>query len=183
MSAYSAKSSTNSCHNPRKTSAIMTRSLTLSFINDVNGMSRQKAPRKDFLTIYSGDSASTFFSHLSGLLIHFKCSNLYFRPLKSDIAMAVREVRGVHLGKLITVRGIVTRVSEVKPLLLVNAYTCDVCGSETFQDISNKQFTPIVDCQNPAECLKNGVQGSLHMQTRACRFSPFQEVKIQEMVI
>ncbi|KIM79712.1 hypothetical protein PILCRDRAFT_823255 [Piloderma croceum F 1598] len=107
--------------------------------------------------------------------------NLYFQPLRSDIAMAVREVRGAHLGKLITVRGIVTRVSEVKPLLLVNAYTCDVCGSETFQDISNKQFTPIVDCQNEAECKKNGIHGSLHMQTRACRFSPFQEVKIQEM--
>ncbi|KAF7980158.1 hypothetical protein HWV62_39617 [Athelia sp. TMB] len=107
--------------------------------------------------------------------------NLYFRPLRSDIAMAVRDVRGAHLGKLITVRGIVTRVSEVKPLLLVNAYTCDVCGSETFQDISNKQFTPIVDCQNEMECKKNGVTGSLHMQTRACRFSPFQEVKIQEM--
>src|SRR5882762_6205227 len=96
--------------------------------------------------------------------------------------MAVREVKGIHLGKLITVRGIVTRVSEVKPLLLVNAYTCDVCGSETFQDISNKQFTPIVDCQNEAECKKNGIHGSLHMQTRACRFNPFQEVKIQEMV-
>ncbi|GBE81895.1 MCM-domain-containing protein [Sparassis latifolia] len=107
--------------------------------------------------------------------------NLYFKPLLSDIAMAVREVRGTHLGKLITVRGIVTRVSEVKPLLRVNAYTCDVCGSETFQQVSNKQFTPIFDCQNENECKKNGIHGSLHMQTRACRFSPFQEVKIQEM--
>ncbi|EPQ57870.1 MCM-domain-containing protein [Gloeophyllum trabeum ATCC 11539] len=107
--------------------------------------------------------------------------NLYFRPLRADIAMAVREVRGLHLGRLITVRGIVTRVSEVKPLLLVNAYTCDVCGSETFQDISSKQFTPIMDCQNENECKKNGIHGSLHMQTRACRFVPFQEVKIQEM--
>lgn len=95
--------------------------------------------------------------------------------------MAVRDVKGVHLGRLITVRGIVTRVSEVKPLLLVNAYTCDVCGSETFQDISHKQFTPIADCVNENECKKNGIRGSLHMQTRACRFSPFQEVKIQEM--
>ncbi|KAI0818961.1 hypothetical protein BC629DRAFT_1712319 [Irpex lacteus] len=107
--------------------------------------------------------------------------NLYFQPLRSDVAMAVRDVKGVHLGKLITVRGIVTRVSEVKPLLLVNAYTCDVCGSETFQEISRKQFTPIIDCQNENECKKNGIHGSLHMQTRACRFSPFQEVKIQEM--
>ena len=56
-------------------------------------------------------------------------SNLYFKPLHSDEALAVRDVRGSHLGRLITVRGIVTRVSEVKPLLLVNAYTCDTCGS------------------------------------------------------
>lgn len=97
--------------------------------------------------------------------------------------MAVREVKGIHLGKLISVRGIVTRVSEVKPLLLVNAYTCDVCGSETFQEVSNKQFTPTQDCQNEDECKKNGIHGTLHMQTRACRFAPFQEVKIQEMVI
>ncbi|KAI0362521.1 MCM-domain-containing protein [Trametes cingulata] len=107
--------------------------------------------------------------------------NLYFQPLRSDIAMAVRDVKGMHLGRLITVRGIVTRVSEVKPLLRVNAYTCDVCGSETFQDISRKDFQPILDCQNEAECKKNGIRGTLHMQTRACRFSPFQEVKIQEM--
>ncbi|KAF7440236.1 Mcm2-7 hexameric complex component [Pleurotus ostreatus] len=107
--------------------------------------------------------------------------NLYFKPLDSEIPLAVREIRSAQLGKLITVRGIITRVSEVKPLLLVNAYTCDVCGSETFQDISNKTFNPIVDCQNEAECKKNGIHGSLHMQTRACRFSPFQEVKIQEM--
>lgn len=96
--------------------------------------------------------------------------------------MAVRDVKGVHLGKLITVRGIVTRVSEVKPLLQINAYACDVCGAETFQEIKQKQFSPIVDCQNEQECLRNGIKGSLHMQTRACRFSPFQEVKIQEMV-
>ncbi|CDO73635.1 hypothetical protein BN946_scf185014.g105 [Trametes cinnabarina] len=108
--------------------------------------------------------------------------NLYFQPLRSDIAMAVRDVKGAHLGRLITVRGIVTRVSEVKPLLRVNAYTCDVCGSETFQDISRKDFQPILDCQNEAECKKNGIRGTLHMQTRACRFSPFQEVKIQEMM-
>lgn len=96
--------------------------------------------------------------------------------------MAVREVKGTHLGRLITARGIVTRVSEVKPLLLVNAYTCDVCGSETFQDIAGKQFAPIFDCPNENECKKNNIRGSLHMQTRACRFSPFQEVRIQEMV-
>jgi DNA replication licensing factor MCM7 len=93
----------------------------------------------------------------------------------------VREVRGEHLGKLITARGIVTRVSEVKPLLLVNCYTCDSCGSEVYQDIVNKQFTPIADCITE-DCKKNGRRGTLHMQTRASKFKPFQEVKFQEMV-
>jgi DNA replication licensing factor MCM7 len=96
--------------------------------------------------------------------------------------MRVRDVRGSHLGNLITVRGIVTRVSEVKPLLLVNAYTCDSCGTEIFQDIAHRQFTPLTDCLNPATCMRDNRKGTLHMQTRACRFSPFQEVKLQEMV-
>jgi hypothetical protein len=39
------------------------------------------------------------------------------------------------------------------------------------------------DCQNENECARNNIKGSLHTQTRACRFSPFQEVKIQEMVL
>ncbi|KAJ9105214.1 Mcm2-7 hexameric complex component [Naganishia adeliensis] len=106
--------------------------------------------------------------------------NLYFRPPRNQQPLAVRAVRGSHLGKLITVRGIVTRVSEVKPLLLVNAYTCDTCGNEIFQEIASKSFTPLSDC--PSErCTTDGGKGRLHMQTRASRFRPFQEVRIQEM--
>ncbi|RSH95139.1 Mcm2-7 hexameric complex component [Saitozyma podzolica] len=106
--------------------------------------------------------------------------NVYFRPARNNDTLAVRAVRGSHLGKLITVRGIVTRVSEVKPLLLVNAYTCDSCGNEIFQEIAQKAFTPLASCPSE-ECVKNKTNGQLHMQTRASRFKPFQEVKIQEM--
>ncbi|KAH0393076.1 MCM-domain-containing protein, partial [Aureobasidium melanogenum] len=49
---------------------------------------------------------------------------------KSSKAMAVRQVRGEHLGHLITVRGIAIRVSDVKPAVQVNAYSCDRCGQE-----------------------------------------------------
>lgn len=94
--------------------------------------------------------------------------------------LAVRAVKAQYLGHLITVRGIVTRVSEVKPLLLVNAYTCDSCGNEIFQEVAQKSFTPLMVC--PSEtCKTNQTNGKLFMQTRASRFQPFQEVKIQEM--
>ena len=108
-------------------------------------------------------------------------SNLYVRPLRRSTALAVREVKGAHLGKLITVRGIVTRVSEVKPLLLVSAFSCDSCGCEVFQEVEKKTITPLTECISE-DCKQNGSKGRLHMQTRACKFSPFQEVKIQEMV-
>ncbi|KAH7132454.1 MCM2/3/5 family-domain-containing protein [Dendryphion nanum] len=99
---------------------------------------------------------------------------------RSSKALAVRNVRGEHLGHLITVRGIATRVSDVKPAVQVNAYSCDRCGSEIFQPVTTKQFTPLVECPS-SECKKNNTKGQLFLSTRASKFVPFQEVKIQEM--
>ncbi|KAL5121833.1 DNA replication licensing factor MCM7 [Pleosporales sp. CAS-2024a] len=95
-------------------------------------------------------------------------------------ALAVRNVRGEHLGHLITVRGIATRVSDVKPAVLVNAYSCDRCGGEVFQPITTKQFVPLSECPSE-DCKNNKTKGQLFLSTRASKFLPFQEVKIQEM--
>ncbi|KAI9674425.1 MAG: Mcm2-7 hexameric complex component [Caeruleum heppii] len=113
---------------------------------------------------------------------------LSFKPVTTSLssserdrkALAVRNVRGEHLGHLITVRGISTRVSDVKPAVQVNAYSCDRCGCEIFQPITTKQFTPMIECPSP-DCLKNQSKGQLFMSTRASKFLPFQEVKLQEM--
>ncbi|PGH27874.1 hypothetical protein AJ80_00424 [Polytolypa hystricis UAMH7299] len=113
---------------------------------------------------------------------------LNFEPLtpsgsstdRSSKALAVRNVRGEHLGQLITVRGITTRVSDVKPSIQINAYTCDRCGSEVFQPVTTKQFTPLQECPS-AECKQNNSKGQLFLSTRASKFVPFQEIKIQEM--
>jgi DNA replication licensing factor MCM7 len=95
-------------------------------------------------------------------------------------ALAVRNVKGEHLGHLITVRGIATRVSDVKPAVQVNAYSCDRCGSEVFQPVTTKQFTPLQECPSE-DCKNNKTKGQLFLSTRASKFLPFQEVKIQEM--
>ena len=113
---------------------------------------------------------------------------LNFKPItpsgssseKGSKALAVRQVRGSHLGHLITVRGITTRVSDVKPSIKVNAYTCDRCGNEIFQPVTAKQFTPLSECPSK-DCKDNNTKGQLFLSTRASKFLPFQEVKIQEM--
>ena len=110
---------------------------------------------------------------------------LYFKPLsdtgsRSSKPMSVREIRGDHVGQLVTIRGIVTRVSDVKPSVMVIAYTCDKCGFEIFQQVSSKVFTPLNECTS-STCKADNNKGQLFMSTRASKFSSFQEVKLQEM--
>ncbi|KAF3912080.1 hypothetical protein ABW21_db0202959 [Orbilia brochopaga] len=109
---------------------------------------------------------------------------VYFMPLsdpeRAGKALAVRQVKGEQLGHLITVRGIATRVSDVKPAVIVNAYTCDRCGNEIFQEVKTKQFMPLQECPS-MKCKKNDAKGQLFMATRASKFLPFQDVRVQEM--
>lgn len=43
-------------------------------------------------------------------------------------AEALREVRAGAVGQLVRIRAMVTRVSDVQPLVSVVTYTCDACG-------------------------------------------------------
>ncbi|CAI1927030.1 hypothetical protein SEUBUCD646_0D04090 [Saccharomyces eubayanus] len=116
----------------------------------------------------------------------------YFKPLSqkyarryrkkaiSSKALSVRQIKGDFLGQLITVRGIITRVSDVKPSVEVIAYTCDQCGYEVFQEVNSRTFTPLSECTSE-ECSQNQTKGQLFMSTRASKFSAFQECRIQEL--
>ncbi|AJQ15494.1 Mcm7p [Saccharomyces cerevisiae YJM1389] len=117
---------------------------------------------------------------------------LYFKPLSQNCArryrkkaisskpLSVRQIKGDFLGQLITVRGIITRVSDVKPAVEVIGYTCDQCGYEVFQEVNSRTFTPLSECTSE-ECSQNQTKGQLFMSTRASKFSAFQECKIQEL--
>ncbi|KAJ8955589.1 hypothetical protein NQ318_001419 [Aromia moschata] len=93
--------------------------------------------------------------------------------------VSIREVKADHIGKLVTVRGIVTRCTEVKPMMCVATYTCDQCGAETYQPVASLSFMPIVMCPSD-DCRINKAGGRLYLQSRGSKFIKFQEVKIQE---
>ena len=79
----------------------------------------------------------------------------------------LRDVKASHIGALVRVEGIVTRVSDVKPLVEVATYTCDCCGFEIYQEVGFKQsFTPLPTCPS-SQCMDNKMQGRLFMQTRS----------------
>lgn len=90
-------------------------------------------------------------------------------------------MKGKDIGRFVTIRGIVSKVNDVKPLAVIIALSCDKCGYEVFQEISSQTFNPISEC--PSElCKKNQTKGRLYMQTRASKLIRFQEIRLQEQM-
>ena len=95
-------------------------------------------------------------------------------------AVPIRQVKAAKVGALVRIKGMVTRVSTVKPLLTVATYTCEACAYEVYQEVKARQFNPLIQC--PSErCQTNKAQGRLIMQTKASKFDKYQEVKFQEL--
>lgn len=105
---------------------------------------------------------------------------VHFTPVSKKKPFSVRQVRSIHIGSLIKLRGVVVRVSEVKPLISVCTYTCDKCGFEIYQQVTTSAFTPLLECPS-IECKANNTKGELFMQTRGSKFLKFQEARLQEL--
>lgn len=104
---------------------------------------------------------------------------VYFKALSGIKQIAIRNVKAEHIGKLVSVKGIVTRASEVKPMMQVATYTCDQCGAETYQPITSTSFMPLLLCPSQ-DCTTNKSGGRLYLQSRGSKFVKFQEIRIQE---
>jgi len=92
---------------------------------------------------------------------------------------AIREVSAHDIGALIRVKGIVTRITEVRPMMKVATYICDVCGNEIYQIINKKKYSPVSECPS-AQCQQNRNKRPVLPQTRGSKFVKFQEIRLQE---
>ncbi len=101
-------------------------------------------------------------------------------PRSADKPFKLREVRASQVGSLVSIRGIVTRVTDVLPQVEVQTYTCSECGYETYQTIEAKEFTPLQDCPSK-DCVGNKRRGKLYQQIRGSKFRSVQEMKLQEL--
>lgn len=105
---------------------------------------------------------------------------VHLRPRTGGKVVAIREVGARQIGRLVQVRGMITRVTDVKPLMSVATYTCDVCGFEIYQQVKARKFMPLSECPSQM-CMTNKSRGKLFMQTRGSKFVKFQTAKMQEL--
>lgn len=63
----------------------------------------------------------------------FRNSEVYIKASTKVQPFTIREVKASNIGQLVKLAGIVTRCSDVKPLMQVAVYTCEECGFEIYQ--------------------------------------------------
>ncbi|KAK8693776.1 hypothetical protein V6N13_071345 [Hibiscus sabdariffa] len=105
---------------------------------------------------------------------------VYIRAPSKGRPFTIREVKASYIGQLVRISGIVTRCSDVKPLMQVVVYTCEECGCEIYQDVTARVFMLLYQCPS-IRCSTNKTKGNLIHQLRASKFLKFQEAKIQEL--
>jgi len=103
------------------------------------------------------------------------------RPAGGAKPSPLRGIVAADLGALVSVRGVVTHVTDVKPLLTVATYLDDVSGIEVYQAVTGPTFAPLTALPAGAAARAGGGPAALHLQTRGSKFVKFQEVKLQEL--
>ncbi|CAL1366851.1 unnamed protein product [Linum trigynum] len=71
---------------------------------------------------------------------------VYIKAASKDKKLIIRSVKASNIGHLVRVSGIVTRCSDVKPLMQVAVYTCEECGFEIYQEVTARAFMPLFKC-------------------------------------
>lgn len=94
--------------------------------------------------------------------------------------VGIRKIRSDLIGKFITTRGIITKISTTKPSIKVAVYVCDSCGSETYQEINNEEFRLLSTC-NSEKCRITKLKGTLSLITRVSKFEPLTTLILQEI--
>ncbi|KAL0712212.1 hypothetical protein Bca4012_019190 [Brassica carinata] len=105
---------------------------------------------------------------------------VYFKAPSKGRPSTIREVKASHIGQLVRIAGIVTRCSDVKPLMAVAVYTCEDCGHEIYQEVTSRVLMPLFKCPS-SRCRVNSKAGNPILQLRASKFLKFQEAKMQEL--
>jgi len=105
---------------------------------------------------------------------------IHFIPASNTKPTQLRQIRAKDVGSFVSVRGIVTRITDVAPQVRVVTYICHLCGYESYQPVNDKTYTPIQTCPSPI-CTKNQQKGKLILQTKGSKFVRYQSVRLQEL--
>eukprot|EP01064_Diplonema_japonicum_P033743 TRINITY_DN6741_c0_g2_i1.p1 TRINITY_DN6741_c0_g2~~TRINITY_DN6741_c0_g2_i1.p1 ORF type:complete len:620 (+),score=123.57 TRINITY_DN6741_c0_g2_i1:52-1911(+) len=92
----------------------------------------------------------------------------------------VRQLTADCVGKLTVLSGMCITVSPQKPRILVSTYVCERCNECVYQEVVGMKYSPLGLCPS-AICKANASRGKLVFESRASKFTEYQELRIQEL--
>ncbi len=100
-----------------------------------------------------------------------------FYNVDSHANVSIREIRSHHLERLITIKGIVTKITEIRPLLRKAKFKCLRCGfSDIWMEQIEGRYTIPTECPNP-ECNRRGPFSLIKNESE---FIDWQSITVQE---
>jgi replicative DNA helicase Mcm len=111
---------------------------------------------------------------LYDLPVDVKLGQAHVRVTNLPEATDIRAIRADHRGKLITVKGIVRKATDVRPKVTTAAFECQRCGTLTRIPQATGDF------QEPHECQGCERQGPFRINYDQSEFVDAQKLRVQE---
>src|SRR6056297_577833 len=101
-------------------------------------------------------------------------AHVRIRNLPETETPEIREIRSEHMNRLVEVRGIIRKATDVRPKVEEAAFECQLCGTLTRVPQSTGDF------QEPHECQGCERQGPFRVNFDQSEFVDSQKLRIQE---
>lgn len=155
------------------------RSIDIPFdeIFQVNGTLAESILHEPDITLKMGESAILSLLEPDQKVV----INLRIKELLTTERINIRDLRSDHLSKLLSLEGLIRRVTEVRPKLLQGVFQCSSCGfrQEVIQD--NFQYTEPLECnKDEGGCGKKAGSTTFKFLISESLFIDSQKIEIQE---
>ncbi|MHC1574735.1 MAG: LAGLIDADG family homing endonuclease [Candidatus Methanogasteraceae archaeon] len=103
-------------------------------------------------------------------------SSAHLRVMNLPQKVSIRDLRSIHISKLIAIEGLVRMATEVRPKLLVAAFECNGCHETMYITQADGRFIEPYVCKNE-EC---GRKGPFKIKLTDSEFVDAQKLRVQE---
>ncbi|MFQ5838720.1 MAG: LAGLIDADG family homing endonuclease [Thermoplasmata archaeon] len=103
------------------------------------------------------------------------------RGIPRDLRVEVRDLRAKHLGKFISVEGLVRKATEVRPRLVEAVFQCLRCGAIIKEVQEGMTFREPLECyQDQGGCSRTPGSTKFKLLDEGSRFVDTQKIEVQE---
>ncbi|MDG6220828.1 MAG: minichromosome maintenance protein MCM [Candidatus Thermoplasmatota archaeon] len=115
------------------------------------------------------------------IMRHYIKIHVRLKGAPKDKFILIRDIRHEHVGKYLTVNGIIKRASDIRPRLLMGVFRCSRCGAFFNMEQEGSRFVePVVCDQEQGGCGKNINQTSFKLLPERSKYVDSQNLEIQE---